>query len=261
MTDSDKKSATELKELKAIAISVVFLILGFLVVWLAKKLVNIEGDAIYVTLIFIPVLVYVIISGRLTEFKGPGGLEARFTEAAAQSVRPSSETIEPSMEDLQIVAKEGIRALQNKKGEIDESKPIVMYMTIGNGIGYYDWNAVSKYMNFLVQYSNFKFVVFLDKNERFVAYMQSRAFKSLITLEELGFEFINSINDGRLNDLFRYPGVVKETITTKSTNIEALQKMTKENLEALVVIDDDRKLKGVIEREQVISKIMLTLVK
>jgi hypothetical protein len=122
------------KELMAILISLLFLVLGFLVVWLVKELVNIEGDAIYVTLIFIPVLVYVIISGRLIEFKGPGGLEARFTEAATQSIKPSSETIETSVEDFQLVAKEGVRALQNKKGKIDESRPIVMSMTLGRKI-------------------------------------------------------------------------------------------------------------------------------
>ncbi len=260
MNNTDKKSASELKELKAIAISVVFLILGFLVVWLAKKLVNMEGDAIYVTLIFIPVLVYVIITGRLTEFKGPGGLEARFTEAASQSIRPNSETIEPSVEEMQILEKEGIRSMQQKKSSFDESKPIVMTMIIGKG-PYYNFYGFTQYMNFLSQYPNFKFVVFLDTSERFVAYMPSWAFNGLIKLPELADEFINIINVGRSQDLYRYPSVIKDTISTKSTNIEALQLMTKDNLEALVVIDEDRKLKGVIEREQVLSKLMLALVK
>jgi CBS domain-containing protein len=227
---------------------------------MAKKIVNIEGDAIYVTLIFIPVLVYVIISGRLIEFKGPGGLEARFSDAVKESIKPSSETIEPSIEDMQVIAKEGIRGLQRSQSVIDETQPIIMTMTLSKG-PFYDWNAVRQYMNFLSQYRNFKFVVFLDIQERFVAYMPSWAFKDLISLPDLADEFISVINDGRLKDLYRYPGVVKETISTKSTNIEALNQMTKENLEALVVIDEDRKLKGVIEREQVISKIMLTLVR
>jgi CBS domain-containing protein len=121
--------------------------------------------------------------------------------------------------------------------------------------------AVSKYMIYLSQFRNFKLVVFLDSQERFVAYMPSWAFKNLNTLPELGDEFLGIINNGRINDLYNYMEVEKETIFTKSTNIEALQLMTKVNLEALVVIDEDRKLKGVIEREQVISKLILTLVK
>ena len=187
-------------------------------------------------------------------------MEARFTEAAAQSIKPVSETIEASVEEMQILAKEGMRALQRKKPDIDETRPIVMTMVLGKG-PYYDWSAVKQYMNFLAQYRNFKFVVFLDDKDRFVAYMPSWAFRGLISLPELAGEFINVINQGRLQDLYRYPGVEKETISTKSSNVEALRQMTTENLEALIVIDEDRKLKGVIEREQVISKIMLTLVK
>ena len=91
--------------------------------------------------------------------------------------------------------------------------------------------------------------------------MLSRSFRSLIALEELGYEFINTINDGFLWDLYRYPKIVKDTISAKTSSIEALQQMTKENPEALVVIDENHKLIGVIEREQVISKLMLTLVK
>ena len=95
MNEINKQSVIEQKEFRAILISVVLLILVFLVVWLAKSLVGLEVDAIYVTLIFTPVLVYVIVSGRLKEFKSPVGLEARFTEAASQSIKPKSETIEP----------------------------------------------------------------------------------------------------------------------------------------------------------------------
>lgn len=260
MDESRRDSPREYRELKAIGISLLFLILGFAVVWFTKAVVKIEGNAVYVSLLFIPVLVYVIISGRLKELKGPGGLEARFSEAASQAIKPASETIEPSVEEMQIIAKEGMRALQRKKPDIDETRPIVMTMVLGKG-PYYDWQAVTQYMNFLAQYRNFKFVVFLDDKERFVAYMPSWAFKGLISLPELADEFINVINEGRVQDLYRYPGVEKETISTKSSNVQALRQMTTENLEALVVIDEDRKLKGVVEREQVISKLMLTLVK
>lgn len=260
MDEGEKDSLREYKELKAVGISLLFLILGFAVVWLTKAVVNIEGNAVYVSLLLIPILVYTIISGRLKEFKGPGGLEARFSEAAAQTIKPVSETIEPSIEEMQILAKEGLRALQQKKPELDETRPIVMTMILGKG-SYYDWDAVKQYMNFLGQYRNFKFVVFLDDKERFIAYMPAWAFKGLISLPELTGEFIGVINQGRTQDLFRYQGVEKETISTKSSNFEALQQMTKVNIEALVVVDENRKLKGVVEREQVLSRIMLTLIK
>ena len=260
MNGSKKKSGTEPKEVKAIIISLIFLLLGFVVVWIAKKILDIEGDAVYITLIFIPVLVYVIISGRLTEFKGPGGIEARFSEAASQSVIPTSETIEPSVEEMQILEKEGLRVLQQRKLEIDKTRPLIMTMIMGKG-HYYSWHAIVEYMKFLEQYPNFKFVVFLDKNNRFVAYTRSWTLTGLIRLPGLGDEFVQIINEGRTQDLYRFPGIIKDTISTQSTNTEALQQMTKEHLEAIVVIDEERKLKGVIEREQITSKLILTLIK
>jgi hypothetical protein len=258
--NNSKRPTAEPKEVKAILFSLVFLVLGFLVVWIAKKVVNIEGDAIYITLIFIPVLVYVIISGRLTEFKGPGGIEARFSEAASQSVIPSSETVEPSVEEMQIMEKEGLRVLQQRKLEIDKTRPLIMTIILGKE-NYYVRRAVIEYLKFLEQYPNFKFVVFLDKNNRFVAYMPSWAFTRVINLPELGDEFIQIINSGHTQDFYLFPGIIKDTISTRSTNTEALQQMTKEHLEAIVVIDEDRKLKGVIEREQITSKLLLTLIR
>jgi CBS domain-containing protein len=37
--------------------------------------------------------------------------------------------------------------------------------------------------------------------------------------------------------------------------------MLEQNIEALVVIDEQRKLRGVVEREQVLSRMMLSLVR
>ncbi len=46
------------------------------------------------------------------------------------------------------------------------------------------------------------------------------------------------------------PGVVSRTVSTKSTNAEALGEMLDQNHEALVVIAGQRKLCGVVEGEQ-----------
>jgi predicted transcriptional regulator len=80
-------------------------------------------------------------------------------------------------------------------------------------------------------------------------------------LPDLADEFIDSVNEGQIAQVLRYPGVVKKTISTKSTNADALREMLEQNIEALVVIDERRKLRGVVEREQVLSRMMLSLVR
>ena len=252
-------SKQEKQEVRAIVISALFLAAGCIVLWFAKTVLGIQGDAVLISLLIIPVLIYVIVSGKLEEFKAPGGVEAKFVKVANESVSAASETVKPSREDMQIVLKSSSALLEKKREELNESQPIVMIMELGKG-GYGREMALG-YLEVLSQFRNFKFVVFVDINKRFLGYMPSWAVKSLLSKHELGEEFIDVINTGKFSELFRYPGVVTETISTQWTNVEALREMTRRNLEALVVIDENKQLVGVVEREQILSKMMLSLVK
>lgn len=243
----------------AIWIAIGSLALGFIVVWLAQTVIKSIDGTVLIALILLPLLVYLSASGKLAEFKGPGGIEAKFAQAAAESVSPASETV--AYDDPQVIAKEGVRSLIERKAkEIDESKPIVMTMSIG-GQAQYSPPDVEQYMSVLSQFRNFKFVLFLDRDEKFVAYMPSWALKQLLQVPDLAGEFLNAVNNSQMAQVLRYPGVVKKTISTKSTNAEALREMLEQNIEALVVIDEQRKLRGVVEREQVLSRMMLSLVR
>lgn len=244
------------RELKAILFSVLFLALGILVAWLARQYLRLEGDAIFITILIAPVLVYLIFSGRLTELRAPGGLEAKFVGVAEQSVELTSETIEASVNDMEIVAKGGIRELQKQIRRLDESKPIILTLTLGKQ-GYYRRDALLQYIETLAQYHTFKFVVILDKENNFVAYIPSVKISQLLRLPALGDEFVWMVNEGNVQELQRYPGIITKTISTDSTNLNALKEMTQQNLEALVVTGNDQKLKGVVEREQIISKLLL----
>src|SRR5215210_1616826 len=68
------------------------LILGFgvLVLWTITRFVNQTeteiGDVVLASLLVMPILIYAIVSGKLTELKGPGGVEAKFTAAATTPV-------------------------------------------------------------------------------------------------------------------------------------------------------------------------------
>lgn len=252
------REVERISEIRAIGISILFLVLGFGVLWFAKSVISIEGDMVFISLLLIPILVYVIISGKLEELKGPGGLEAKFVKAAAEAISIASDEVKPSVEEMQVVLKENLSVLEKKRRELNEAQPIVMIMELGKG-DYYRREVVLEYLEMLSQFRNFKFVVFVDNNNRFVAYMPSWALKGLLSKPQLGFEFIREINEGHKQELFRYPGIVRDTIRMQSTNAEALGEMTRQNLEALVVTDENNELKGVVEREQVLSKMMLSL--
>src|SRR5262245_47112260 len=161
---------------------------------------------------------------------------------------------------MPIVLIESLILLERKRQEFNEAQPIVMIMELGKR-DYYQREAALKHLEMLSQFRNFKFVVFVDQAKRFVAYMPSWAVKGLLGSSELGDAFIHAVNEGLTRELFRYPGIVKETIRTHSNNAEALREMLRQNLEALVVPDENNQLIGVVEREQILSRMMLSLVK
>lgn len=252
----NKLSLTQ--ETTAILVAILFLGLGLLAVWITRAVLDIEGDAVFVSVLLIPIVIWVIFSGRLKEIRAPGGLEAKFTDVAKKTVEPSGERIEASIQDPTIVTKAGLSELQGILPGIDESKPIVLTLTLGK-TGYYQQEALREYIKALSQRRNFKFVVMVDQENRFAAYIPAWRLAQTLEMWERGNEFIQAINDGRVQDLRRYPGVVTSTISTCATNIEALREMAAQNLEALVVIDADRRLRGVVERQQVLSKLMLAM--
>ena len=245
------------REAIAIIASILLLALGFLAGWLSREFLELEG-LVLLFVIFAPIISYTIFSGRLKELRA-GGLEAKFVDVAGQSVDLASlETIEASMSDMEYVEKADARELPRRMRYLDESKPIILALTLGRE-GYYRRTAWASYMHALSQFRSFKFVVFLDQENKFVAYMPAWATLQILRMDALGDEFVRIINEGSIQELQRYPGVVTRTISTKATNIDALREMTAQNLEALVVIDEDRNLKGVVEREQILSKLLLAM--
>ena len=244
----------------AVLVAVLFLVLGFLVLWITKVALNIEGDAVFVSLLLAPMFVYMIISGRLKELRVPGGLEAKFVYVAKKPIEATGETIEGSVRDMQEVAKAGLTELERAMQHIDESKPIILTLVMRSPDPYQP-DLLQDYLKTVSQYRTFKFVVILDQTNRFVAYLSVWIARRILEMEALRVEFVEAINDGRVRELRRYPGVVTKTISTKTTYIQALQEMTDRSLEALVVIDENDRLRGMVEREHVLSQLMLALSK
>lgn len=88
--------------------------------------------------------------------------------------------------------------------------------------------------------STFKLTVFLDADYRFLEYTTPWAAENV----QRGQKFAEVNNQGRA-ELFSHPGVVRKTVSTRSTNAEALREMIEK--------------KGSAEREQVLSRMMLAL--
>jgi hypothetical protein len=248
---------TSPKWLKDSFLTILFCAVGFLAIWIAKSGVGMQQEAMFVAFLLMPLLVYVVVAGRLTEFKA-FGTEAKFATVAQQSVEPVSGSVEPSIEDIEMVAKEGLTELQKRKALLDESKPILLTLVLGR----YEYHFISleKYVEALNQCPTFKGAVILKSDGSFVVYFPSRSLTSILN-PVAGPAFVDKIRNKDTRGLQDYPGAIKRTVTKDSSNIDALNEMTLQNADTLIVINADKKVSGVVERQQLISKLILAMAK
>jgi hypothetical protein len=129
------------REFASIAISVFFLFLGVLVLWLANKITKGgAGGNAALALLLVPVLLYLALSGRLRRIR-VGGVEAEFPEVTAESVgglrvAPSFSqafVLAPTGQEVQTVAKASPSELETLLPSIDPSKLLVLTMVVESG--------------------------------------------------------------------------------------------------------------------------------
>jgi len=249
---------------KALFISIVFLLLGLLTLWFMRSILNMQQDAVLVAILLVPVLIFLILSGKLLEINA-GGVSAKFSNAAQKPFLNEGEINTVPMEEEQIarVMKQGLEYLQTWLQSINGSRYIVLTVTLGNMM--YRDLALLDYLRALSQYRALTFLVILEQNQEIFAYTTGWQAIQILELHRRGNlplhdDFVMAISEGRKDVLLRY-GLVQETVKTTETNISILQKMTDLNIDVLIVTDEHRKLKGVVERTQILSKLILALTK
>jgi hypothetical protein len=218
------------------------------------------GDAVLVALIIMPILVYAIISGILRELKGPGGWAASFNSIATTPVSDAlahSQVLSVGDGDVRIVRPGERRTFRGDIEDLDESLPIAITVTVGNQD--YELADIRDSVEYYYRYRSFELVVFLTLDDQFVAFMPAWAAKQVLDDQARNQDFVNAIKSGNRDELYRYSGVVREDLSTKSTVTEALHEMVEHNTRFLVVTDENKRLKGIAEREQVIGRLLLAL--
>ena len=236
--------------------AVLFLFLGLGVVWFAKAVAGITSGTILSVLVIIPALLYVILRGDLAELRGPGGWKATFKVTTA-TVTFTAQKLN-MVTAAQVIQKGSLSELDRLTGRFDRNQPVLMTVTMNKA---YDVDAMQGYLRTLSRWPRFKLVAFLDKSEHFVGCASASGFYSLIQNYTLAHEFLQLVCEGNEHGIFRYPGILKNVIKADATNAEALAAMDLYSLDALAVVGEDRNVKGIVEREQLVSTLILSLVK
>jgi uncharacterized alkaline shock family protein YloU len=257
------------KELGPWIVPLLVLSFGVFILWAITRFVNetdtTVGDVVLVLLLVLPILIYAIVSGKLTELKGPGGVEAKFTAIATTPVAHTASHDSVSIDELLTVSADtGRKQLGQRVQRFTEVQPIVMTITLG-AESYKTGNeddhlrSLRTYVAQLSRSRNFALVAFLDASNNFVAYMPSWVVKNRLDDKDRAKELFSVIKDDNHKKLLDYPGAVRDKIAPDFSNGEALSTMVKSNLDVIVVVDENNRLKGVVQREQVLTRMVLAL--
>jgi len=232
-----------------------FLLLGLGVVWFARKVADVQDGAVLASFVIVPALLFLVLRGDLAELKGPGGWAATFVRVARTTVSAAGEKLDV-YEDVQIIEKESLIGLTNRVSTLASDQPVLMTMTLGRG---YTQGDVRGYLETLSQFPRFRLIAFLDDSGTFIGCISPAELAGLMRSSALSQGFLDTVQRGDKRELFRYPGMLRNIVPTTATNADALSAMTSNNLGAIAVVDNDRRLRGVIEREQLVSKLVLSL--
>ena len=249
------------QDFKSFVYAIVFLVIGVIVLCALKSILGLDfkgkGEALSIALLLLPMLVFLIFSGRIKEFKA-GDISAKFADVSQQPVNVDPEQIAAEGEEVQEVSKRNLSELNTRIRELDPTKPVFMSLTLG---GSYDLDALDYYFHRLSESRNFKFVIFLNRDKSFTAYAPARIFWEWVRDRERSEECIRLIKEGNIDRLRMIPGFITKVLSTTSSNVEALQEMNERRLDDLVVLDAGSKEMKVVNRQQILSKMMLAIAK
>jgi hypothetical protein len=231
-----------------------FLLLGLGVVWFARAVADVTDGAVLASFVIVPALLYVVLRGDLAELRGPGGWAATFVRVARSNVKSAGEKV--SYQDVQIIEKETMEGLTDRMRSLDVGEPVLLTLTLGR---YYSAADIQGYLNTLSQLPRFRLVALLDPSGAFAGCTSPLQLAALMRSEPVSKGLLDEISRADEQAVFARPSMLQKVVRSHATNAEALAAMTANNLDAIAIVSEDRRLSGVAEREQIVSKLVLAL--
>ena len=239
-------------ELAAILVAFVFLGCSVFIVWVVRRILGVEGQAVLIALLALPVLVYFIVSGKLTELRSPWG------SATFQASEPVSDLMDWSDFKVEMATDEKIEAVargdEKKLEMLRRTQPALLSLELGRKEPYRP-EQLAEYVDALSASPNFRSVVFVNRDGRFEASMSARTFMQILQSERRE-ALVEAIHRGDVRGLAEISGVVTLALAEGTTNETALRAMDTANTDALVVLDEDERPTGIVEKSKILSHLL-----
>jgi hypothetical protein len=241
---NDKQSRQNTLTLTA-WISVLFFIILYVLYYLTNganpAAVKLDPTLVFIALL--PFLVWLVVSGRIKELKGPGGLDVILqdagndripTEAGPLPVEPSVTVDKGPVADLETIGRVSPTSLCFQLGKNDYSNQII-----------------SKYLDTLESNPKFNTIIFTDKTNKLKGMMKARDFRALHKAPGR-----NTARRIATAEILQAPGVITNSIREDSTNKEALEQMDRTGTDVLPVVDAQGKYAGYVRKDKILGSII-----
>jgi CBS domain-containing protein len=256
-----KRRAFPSRDISAFAVSVAFLLLGFVAIYAVHEAVAVKDGVVLATVLVVPALLYLLLSGRVSELKGPGGLEFRLSAVASQAIPGPSEdgaTRALSYEEVRAVDQGRDESFCRRIQDIETQHHVVLTLKLGSDA--INGDTVANYAKGLAQFPRFRFVAIVDSERRLISYMDQSAFRHVLEAKLVDSQqLLTSIEQRDVGWLRSYPGMIISAVTPKHSIASALRAMDDLRANALLVTEDGH-IKGVVERDRLANALLLSLV-
>lgn len=248
------------RELSALAWAVLFLAVGLGAIYVAVSTAGEKDGTVLAALLIIPVLIYLVLSGQVEDLKGPAGLELTLANIANEPIpsgREADDAEKLSFEKIAAIAKGRSATLYERMKNTPPNAPVVLTFTLGSEI---NGPEASSYVRTLTQLRRFRYVAFLDSRGSLVSYMEERAFRHTLEADSpSALTLINNIRENRSGEVKACPGMIVEHVSPRTSIAQALRKMERTHLNALLVVDKGT-IVGIAERDHLANKLLLSLI-
>ena len=231
--------------IQTIIISVVFFILLYFISTLGMT----SMDPTIIILALVPFVVWLIVSGKLKEVKGPGGISLTLKDQVQKTVTPESSD-EPLAVDPAVIQVKGDSTLLDRFAKIPAT---TLSLEIGK-TGYYYQEAISQYIEYLSLNPDFKYVLFADNKNHFKGLMKVQEFKTFLDTEDVVPLIENA-------EILNHPRMSKNTVKDTDSNKNALNEMEALNVNMLAVTNKSGHFIGVVTQEEIVRKILTNVLR
>jgi len=248
------------RERNALVGVLLFVVIGCAGIYVVAKVAGVRDGTTLAALLIVPALLYLLLSGRVSDLKGPGGLEVQLFEVANQRIPLGDQDHHSALsyEAVRSVEKGRTESFLSRIRDITKEDPVVLTLTLGSGP--IDGEAAADYAKGLTQFPRFRFVAVLDSHRKLVSYMDASAFRHVIEADVIDAqELLRNIENKNVGAVGAFPGMVFTTVTPRTSIADGLRKMEKAHLDALLVTDQGE-ITGIVERDRLANTLLLSLV-